>query len=618
MCGLAGIWSYGGRSPERADVERMLDIQAYRGPDDAGIWQDGPVTLGHRRLAIIDTTDRSHQPMLTPDGQGVLIYNGQTYNYAALRTELEAEGIVFRSKGDTEVVLQALHHWGPERSIPLFDGMFAFAYFDRRHSTLWLARDKVGIKPLVVSEIGNWLLFASEVKALLAHPRMEKRLDRHGLSSWIIRPRRPAHRILLEGIDGVAPGAWWKITSEGIEKRQYFDVLTQVDADRIIASYKADPTALVDEAETLLRTSVTLHLASDVPLAAMCSGGVDSSLITAYAREHKTDIPAYVADVPFDGGEADQAERAGRHLGVNVRRVRVDRERYLRLWPLATWHMDGPPAHHSDPALLAVTEACHQDGIKVLLTGEGADELFGGYSGYRSTYRRWRQLEWPWQLLLPTARMRRRHRETLAVDPFASSDGYAPNLEKRLIAALDPEDEFLPASILKVLSAVERPADRAFLAHCFADIHYNLMPLLHRHDRMGMASSIEMRVPFLENDLFDFAFHLPRWAKLRRGTGKWVVKAAAARQLPSDIVFAKKKGFPIPEFYTRGTEQLIVDGALASHLKWNPAATLEILEMLKHDNSLRYVLVGAEIWLRMFFLGETAEEVGERLVALAA
>lgn len=213
--------------------------------------------------------------------------------------------------------------------------------------------------------------------------------------------------------------------------------------------------------------------------------------------------------------------------------------------------------------------------------------------------------------------MRRRLRETLAVSPFATNDGYAPNLEKRLIAALDPEDELLPASILRTLSSVERPADRAFLAHCFADIHYNLMPLLHRHDRMGMASSIEMRVPFLENDLFDFAFHLPRWAKLRRRTGKWVVKAAAARQLPSKIVYAKKKGFPIPDFYTRGSEQLIADGALASHLRWSHAASLQILEMLKHDNSLRYVIVGAEIWLRIFFLGETAEDVGERLVAFA-
>lgn len=334
MCGIAGIWRYGGCSSERANVELMLDSQAYRGPDDAGIWQDGPVTLGHRRLAIIDPTVHSHQPMLTPDGQGVLIYNGQTYNYAALRKELEAEGIAFRSTGDTEVVLQALHHWGPERSIPLFDGMFALAYFDRRKSALWLARDKVGIKPLVVSEIGNALLFASEVKALLAHPRMEKRLDRNGLTNWIIRPRRPAHRILLEGIDGVAPGAWWKITADGIEKRQYFHVLTEIDADRIVASNSADPTPLVDEAESLLRTSVTLHLASDVPLAAMCSGGVDSSLITAYAREQINDIPAYVADVPVDAGEAEQAERAGRHLGVTVRRVPVDRERI--------WAVDAP------------------------------------------------------------------------------------------------------------------------------------------------------------------------------------------------------------------------------------------------------------------------------------
>jgi asparagine synthase (glutamine-hydrolysing) len=594
----------------------MLVALSHRGPDDAGVWHDGPVALGFRRLTVLDLSRQAHQPMLTPDGLGVLVYNGEVYNYRDLRRELEAEGLVFRSSGDTEVVLAAIHHWGPERSIPRFNGMFALAYFDRRGSVLWLARDRTGIKPLLVAEEGDTLLFASEVKGLIAHPQMRRRVDMGGLVSWLANPEQHAHQLLFEGVEGVAPGSLWKVTAGGTEKRRYFDILNEVSVERILAARSADADHLLERTDDLIKRSVALHLASDVPLAAMCSGGVDSSLITAIAEEHVPGITGYVADLPFAKGEGDQAERVGRYLGVPIRRIPVDRNMFLRLWPRAVWHSDGPPRHRSDPALLAVTQACRQDGIKVLLTGEGSDELFGGYLGYRHTYRRWRKFDWPRRLLLPKFFLRRTWRE-LGTAPFGSP-AHAERLRAHMPGLQRPAPDAVTRRLLDLLEPVRPAADRALIAHCLADFGGLLSRLLHRHDRMGMASSIEMRVPFLENEIIDFAIHLPAWARLRDDTGKWLVKAAAARRLPVDIVHARKKMFPTPGFFLRGTERLILGGRLAEHLEWPPAATEEILGLLRADNLLCFQLVGLEMWLRIFFHGETTDELGDRLVALAA
>ena len=399
MCGIVGIWRHDNGSVNPLDLDPMLSAIVHRGPDDTGKWHGSRVALGQQRLTILDLSTRANQPMLTPDGRSVLVYNGEVYNFRELRRELEREGIQFRTSGDTEVVLQALHHWGPERSIPRFDGMFAFAYLDLREQALWLARDRLGIKPLVVCQIGSEFVFASEVKALLAHPRVQRRLDRRTMTEFLLgRPHRSNHT-MFDGIGGLEPGSWWKFTDTGIKRKQYFHILDNVNVKRLAAANKENPTNFVDTFRHTLQTSVRLHLASDVPLGAICSGGVDSSLITAYAKDLQPKIQAYVADVQGGDSEAPQAERVARHLGIAVHRVPIDRQRYLQLWPHVVWHLDSPTPRFSDPALLAVTQACRADGIKVLLTGEGSDELFGGYEWQRATFELWRRLHRPWRKL---------------------------------------------------------------------------------------------------------------------------------------------------------------------------------------------------------------------------
>lgn len=368
--------------------------------------------------------------------------------------------------------------------------MFAFAYLDRRSGgALWLARDRMGIKPLLVSDTGSELLFASEAKALLAHPRMKRRADRRAMAKWILTRGRGSQQALFEGIDAVAPGSFWRITHRGIEKRRYFHVMDALDVDRLTAAAGREED-FVAPFRSLLSNSVQLHLASDVGLASACGGGVDSGLITAFAKEQLPDIIAYVADVVWSGGEGAQAERVGNHLGVPVCRVRVDQARFLELWPHTVWHSDGPTTSASDAALLAVVQKCREDGIKVLLTGEGSDELFGGYDWLQRTYNAWaRSLSWRRFIL-------RNLKKSLISAPFSTMPAKAErSFRDRMTVALDPEDELLPQQLLYLLAPIKADADRAFLAHSLCSLYHHLSWILHRHDRVGMAASMEMRVP---------------------------------------------------------------------------------------------------------------------------
>jgi asparagine synthase (glutamine-hydrolysing) len=381
--------------------------------------------------------------------------------------------VQFRSLGDSEVLLQALHHWGPDRTIARLNGMFAFAYLDARDGALWLGRDKLGIKPLVVADTGAEFIFASEAKALIAHPRMARRADRYALARWLLASGRGLRRMLFEGIDDLDPGSLWKITSGGIEKRTYFEPIIALDIDRLIAASREDPAQFVGEFRDRLQRSVTLHLLSDVPLAAMCSGGVDSSLIAAYAKDQLPEIEGYVADVQWPSAEGAQAERVGRYLGVPIRRIVVDQTRFLRLWPYTVWHSDNPSLNPSDTALLAVVQACRADGVKVLLTGEGSDELFGGYPWQEKTYNFWRRLDSWRHYFFPD-----RHIEKLLrLAPFARTA--LPHLN-RMTVALESERTLLPRRLMKRLAPIESGADRAFLARCLFSLHDHLSWILHR------------------------------------------------------------------------------------------------------------------------------------------
>ncbi len=612
MCGVAGIWNRTGRPANQGSLEQMMNRLAHRGPDDHGIWIDGPIGLGSLRLSIIDPSTHARQPCATADGEGVLVYNGEVYNYLELRRQLEDEGVRFTSTSDSEVVLYALNRWGPSAAIPRFNGMFAFAYLDRRGGALWLARDRLGIKPLYVASCEDRVVFASELKALLAYPGITARPNLAALQAQLITGRMENSLAPIEGIEALEPGAWWKVTSGSLEKVRYFDVLQQLDVARLIAAQEGDGPSVEAQLESALLDSVRIHLVSDAPLATLCSGGVDSGFVTACIAVQRPRTPAYVANVVAnvadDIFEGARARRVSEYLGIELRQVDVGREDLLRLWPVATWFADQPNYTASEMPMLAMARVCRAAGIKVLLSGEGADELFGGYQWYEETYDMWRAQRTPWQ----------RDASDLHLRPFHRMVTWPPGAPPSIAYGLDAESHVRGVALFEKLKGVEPLEDRAFLAHCLDDLCGHLRGLLRRNDRMAMAASIEVRVPFLENRLIDIAMHLPRVAKYRNGHRKWVLKRVASTRLPRDVVYAPKLGFHVPYDQFATAVGLLHDGAVRDLFRWSADTTRGAIQMVQADGYAAFRLLSLELWARLFLRGESYDTLGETLVRLSA
>ena len=620
MCGIAGVWRK--RSPiaqgDLADVAGMMRALAHRGPDDHGSWNNGRVAFGHRRLSIIDLSPDASQPMRTASGDGVLVYNGEVYNFQELRASLRAEGAIFRTGSDTEVVLQALHRWGPEKAIPLFNGMFALAYFDARTSDLWLARDRLGIKPLSVADTGERIIFGSEDKAILACDQFPGDVDNREITLRLAGQYRDSGASLFRGIDRLPPAGLWRISDAGVEKKCFWHVLDVLDPARIIGDATPDEPQ-VATLEAMLNESIKLHCIADTTLATACSGGVDSGLITALAKRFRPpQMHGYVVDPLLGHSEAEAAERTARQAGVELRRVPLDRDRFFELWPKMAWHLESDGWHASRVALLALAEQCREDGVKVLLTGEGADELFGGYDWQKASMKRWRALTWPRSLLRSKRSLARRLKSRRQA-PFDLALGKASLFERNaILRALSPELNFLQTRIFDRLEPVEPLTDRAFLGSCIYGLYSHLQDLLHRHDRLSMASSVELRVPFIENRIMDFAIHLPTRFKYRGKSGKWLLKKVAERHLPRENVHARKIGFGISEKLSRGGEDLLRDGLLRDAMRWPSESVNDLVNLAGRDETSRIRLVGMELFLRLYAGGESVDALSERLKAMAA
>jgi len=613
MCGFVGILNRDGGRADPELIERMLVPLRHRGPDGRGTWVDREIALGHLRLSILDLSERARQPIKATDESGILVYNGEVYNYPKLRRRLEQEGVAFESTGDTEVVLHALSRWGPENAIPRFNGMFAIVYFDLRSRLLWFARDRLGIKPLYVADLGSELIFGSEPRALLAHPAMVGRPDRLSIATFVLRGRPDSRATMFEGISAIEAGSWWRVDRHAIKRHRWFHALDALDVDRILSESHNNA---VDRFESALDESVRIHLASDVPLATICSGGVDSSLITAVARRYKPELQSYVADLPFDQGEGETAQEVADHLGISITRVKIDRESYLRHWPEAIYFEGHPCFHRSNVALLILVRKCHADGVKVLLNGEGSDELFGGYLWHEAAFRMHYLPERILRAVLCHPKWRPRTIQSALRNRFRALPG-VDVLGNRAIATIDGEGEARRRAFWEKLAPIRSRADRALLARCLDDLYYSLDTLLRRHDRMAMAASIEMRVPFIENSIIDLGMHLPRKAKFYRGQSKWVVKQAAQKLLPINVVHAQKRAFPMPSAFDAGCETMLEGGAVRDLLRWTKATQDTMVMEARRDPNLRFLLVGLELWARIAINHEEVKVLSEELLACA-
>jgi asparagine synthase (glutamine-hydrolysing) len=562
MCGIAGYVAARPSLPGRRVIERMTDAIRHRGPDESGIYEDERACLGHRRLSIIDVA-AGRQPMSNEDGSLWIVYNGEVFNHADLRPELEKAGHRYRTRCDTETILHAYEEYGLQ-CVERFQGMFAFAIWDKQARRLFCARDRLGKKPFYYYWDGRTFAFASEIKALLKHPTIPARFEEPLLGEYLAFGYASEERTLFAGIRKLMPGH--SLTLEvgrehpALEIRRYWDIPPGEEAgSRSNAEW-------IHECRERLEESVRLRLMSDVPLGVFLSGGVDSSAIAALIRRItpgpvKTFAVGYREDAYSELG---YARRVAGAIGTEHHDVSIGMEDFFEALPRLVWHEDEPLAWPSSVSLYFVSKLASKQ-VKVVLTGEGSDELFGGYGRYR--FYQW-NARWLKRYRVVPRGLRWRIRSMVATSPLLGA-GLRRKLQHTFVGLGEDLESLYLDNFYSAFSAAEqavlfpgphgerpyrnflrywaqRPGSAALARMLFADQKTYLVELLMKQDQMSMAASIESRVPFLDHRLVEFSARVPERLKLRMGEGKYIVKRAVEDLLPGDIVYRKKMGFPTP------------------------------------------------------------------------
>jgi asparagine synthase (glutamine-hydrolysing) len=623
MCAIAGLVCFKRQCREedhRAVVGKMCDLQRHRGPDDRGVVSLGHVCLGSDRLSIIDLTEAGHMPMSDENEEWWIAYNGEVYNFKELREELIRCGHTFRSRTDTEVVLHAFKEWG-ENCLDRFVGMFAFAVYDQQTDTLTLARDRFGKKPLYYAERNGHLLFASELKTLLSRCDNPK-LNKQRLIEWSLYRNVDfgSPETLIENVFSLLPGQVLEIKRGRIDSpRCYYAPELQVDRDRYLDLSRQGPETISRAVESLIESSIKARLVSDVPLGTFCSGGIDSSLVTAVAAHHQKGMAAFHVSVAgYEAmDESRFAKQVAQALGIELLTYSLGGEAFRQNLPRAIYHSDVPLTHANSVAFLLLSEFARRHGVKILLSGEAADELFGGYM---QRYRRYRQL-----LLLKrcVAFMPAKLRKGFAMAGYASNGvpftGFS-EYEGLLAHSTAFLDNFARESLLlrcaDAYGFVSKDSERLVLAAMLADVSNFLTPLLRRLDRMSMAASVECRVPFLDHRLVQTVVNLPLSYRLRGFTDKWLLKEIAARHLPRTVVYRKKLGFPLPlkdYLAPLAREELFHDGFCAEYLGMQPRGLFEAISKWTENVDGFFNLLALEIWGRLFFFKQTLTQVTDRI-----
>jgi asparagine synthase (glutamine-hydrolysing) len=612
MCGIAGIIAGdGARAVDPVLVERMCDALAHRGPDGAGVWSEPGVALGHRRLSIIDLAG-SPQPMLSADRSSVIVFNGEIYNFRELRRELAGAGFVFRTAGDTEVILAAYARWGPD-CLTRLDGMFAFALYDCRRRRLFLARDRLGVKPLYHARLPDGsIAFASELKGLLVHPLLPRRISKQAVDAFLAWGYVPDSHAILEGVHKLPAGHFWLIEegkSPGAPQRWW-----DVDFTARAAESEAD---LSEELRQLLSEAVQSRMVADVPLGAFLSGGVDSSTVVALMSEASA-APVQTCSIGFDVAAFDEtshARKVAAQFGTDHHERIVAQDDFGAIDQLAAM-FDEPFA---DASALPTWRVCQlaRERVTVALSGDGADEAFAGYRRqvfhhheervrnvlpqalrgpvFGGFGRIWPKADWAPRPL--------RAKATLLALAASGEEGYA-----RALSAMTQEARhalYSPGFVRELggfraedeLVALMRgaPARSGLDAAQYADLKFWLPgDILTKVDRTSMAVGLEAREPLLDHRLVAFAARLPEAMRVNRQTGKYLLKRAMEGRLPHDILYRPKQGFvtPIAE-WLRGplaaeARRIATSGVLAETGFFSAPALTELAEVHisgRRDNS---------------------------------
>ncbi|HUY14102.1 MAG TPA: asparagine synthase (glutamine-hydrolyzing) [Terriglobia bacterium] len=564
MCGICGklIVNDPGARLHPDLIASMMEPIRHRGPDDEGVYISGPVGLGHRRLSIIDL-NTGQQPISNEDGTVWVVFNGEIYNYKELTAFLVSKGHHFRTTTDTEVLVHLYEEYG-EQMLPKLRGMFGFAIWDDKAKTLLVARDRLGIKPIYYHWDNRALLFASEIKAILADPSVTAEADPAALLTFLTYFYPPGETTLFKGINKLSPGHYLTVKNGELKIAQYWDL--RFDKSAPTRSLKES----MGELTELLRDTVHQHMISDVPVGVLLSGGVDSTAMLSFAVE-QTDKPVSTFTIGFDGNlctdERQYARIAADKYGTNHYEMSIRSEDFLDFLPKYVWHMEEPVCEPPAIALYYVSKLARDHGVKVLISGEGGDEAFAGYQNYRNLV--W--LERIKGLLGPFAKPASAFAGGLATIPaLRRFRKYAPllslPLEKYYYSRTSNPFQYFNRSrtalftqnFLRCLNGSEPTlatgqylgsfASRGALDRMLYVDTKTWLPddLLIKADRMTMANSVELRVPLLDHRVLEFAAALPARFKLRGFTMKYILKKALAERVPAAIRNRKKTGFPVP------------------------------------------------------------------------
>jgi asparagine synthase (glutamine-hydrolysing) len=638
MCGIAGLVNWG----DLSTLASVTDVQAHRGPDDRGLWEtvmtDGSwVGLGSRRLSILDLSPAGHMPMTTSAGDLTIVYNGEIYNYPQLRRELETLGYQFRSHSDTEAVLYLYQEYGPD-CLRHLNGMFAIAIWDDARQQLFLARDHFGIKPLYYCHEGKRLAFASEVKALLQVPGMPRRINFTALQQYLTFLWVPDPLTMFDGIYKLPAGHYAVFKDGELDLVQYWD-LRFPDAGH---NFKTAEAELAGELRERFSASVQAQMLSDVPLGAFLSAGLDSSsIVAAMAQKSSQPVRTFTIAFPekYRKGEVtlddtEVARRTAQHFGCDHTEILVEPD-VVDLLPKLIWHMDEPTA---DPAIITaflVNREARKD-VTVLLSGVGGDELFGGYRKYQAHYlaKRYRRI--------PVSLREQVIEPAVAALPAfrGTSLKGVVRLAKKMArsGSLSPQDRFIMDSVYlteaqkqtlysdSALSKINggdprrqhldyfaRVANADFLNQMlYLDTKAFMVSLnLTYNDKMSMASSVEVRVPFLNWELAEWvAWNIPAELKLRRGTTKHILREAMRPLLPVEVLQQKKAGFAAPIDYWLASDlremvdDLLSESRIRSRGLFNSQAVRQLVdEQRKGRQDWSYQVwqfLTLELWLQTF------------------
>jgi asparagine synthase (glutamine-hydrolysing) len=556
MCGIAGIVDLSSAGPSREEVAKMTGLLSHRGPDDEGIVLTGPAGLGHRRLAIIDLSPGGHQPMSIEDGRLQIVFNGEIYNYPEVKVELEGLGQTFRSRSDTEVILRAYRVWGTD-SLRKLNGMFAFALWDSDRQALFVARDRLGKKPLFYHHRPGRFSFASEMKALLADPRIQRDVDPTAIDRYLTYGYIPAPQTILRNVLKLLPGHYLWLQNDRVDTRPYWELWFGTNGKRETEAEAQE------HLEDLFRASVRRRLLSDVPVGAFLSGGLDSSAVVGMmAQLSKEPVRTYTIGFEEEGfSEIEDARVIARHFGTK-HHEEVVRADAVSILPDLVWHLDEPFGESSAVPSYYVAKMAAQH-VKVVLSGDGGDELFAGYTRYQRAMEpnpwRWipRELrrrvlgpmavsmpiEWPGRNhLYEIANM---HRESsldwIGMFPYIKERIYSPAMRAETSGARHAAG----AVALETLPRL-RALDRLSRLQYLDTMQYLPDDILVKVDRTTMAHSLESRAPLLDHVLVSYVATLPPSYKLRDGVSKYLFRRMLEEYLPPSALQKGKQGFAIP------------------------------------------------------------------------